>query len=149
MVDTLATFTGSFIGLATVAGIFVVGLIALWGIIDKQIRDRRKAALDGADDVIGILKEKVQVLEDKVRDLEEERDEHTGQIRELKATNETLTKILQGRDEATLAFQREVLEAVKTIGEVQGIVCAVEKQIGTMAESIDRLSKAVEAGRKA
>ena len=146
--ESIGETTGAILGVLAVIGVIVVGAVALWGVIDRKIRDRRKEALDGADDVINILKEKVEVLTTRVNDLEDEQEEHIRQIRELKATNETLTRILQGRDEATLAFQREVLASVKISGETNGMVRNVETQVGKMADAMTRLAQAIEGQGK-
>lgn len=135
-------------GILAVITVIVVGAVALWGVIDRKMRDRRKEALDGAEDVIGILKEKVEALTTRVNDLEDEQEEHIRQIRELKATNETLTKILQGRDEATIAFQQQVLAAAKIAGDTNSMVKSVETQVGTMADAMTRLAEAIEGQRK-
>ena len=131
------------IGWLTLLGFVAVGAVAIWGIIDKTVRDRRKDALEAADSLIHTLNERIDGLETRINDLEEERDAQATQITELKATNELLTKILQGRDESTLAFQREVLAAVKIGVETNGIVKKTEEHLGTLAKSISELADAV------
>lgn len=148
MIETLSQYLGTTLTFAGVATLVFLGLLAAWGIWDKTLRDRRKEAVAGAEDVIELLEKKVQVLTGRVDELEDEQEEHIRQIRELKATNDTLTKILQGRDEATLAFQREVLNAVKLGVETNGVVKNVEAQIGTMATAIVRLAEAIEKDRE-
>lgn len=147
MVESLSQIFGTTLAFGGVLTLIVLGLLAAWGIYDKTLRDRRKEAVAGADDVIRLLKEQVDALSNRVQDLEDEQEIHIRQITELKATNETLTKILQGRDEATLAFQREVLAAVKLGGETNEITRRVEGQIGTMSAALLRLAEAIEKDR--
>lgn len=134
-----------FLGWIGVLTVLVVGGLAVWGLIDRQLRDRRKDALDAADGLINTLQETIDELKGRVKDLEDEHKEHTRQIGEMKATNDTLTKILQGRDENTVAFQHKVLEATGTAKETNGIVKKMEASITTMADAMTRLAAAIEA----
>jgi len=135
----METFLGlpdSIAGWIGVIGVIVVGGVAVWGLIDKTMRDRRKDAIDAADDVIVVLKEKVEILEKKVKTLEDEQGVHIKQITELRATNETLTKILQGRDDKTIEFQRGVTQ---NVAEIHEIVKATEEHLANLADAIQKL----------
>lgn len=138
----METFLGlpdSIAGWIGIIGVIVVGGVAVWGLIDKAMRDRRKDAIDAADDVIVVLKEKVEILEKKVKTLEDEQSVHIKQITELRATNETLTKILQGRDDRTLDFQRVVIESTQNVAEIHEIVKATEGHLANLADAIQKL----------
>lgn len=147
MQELIASLPSTFLGWIGILTVVIVGILGAWGIFDRTMRDRRKDALDGADDIIGVLEKKIQLLEGRVTELENEREIHTTQITELKATNETLTKILHGRDETTMAFQHRVLEATGTAKETNGIVKKMEESVKTMAEAMTRLASAIEKGK--
>jgi len=132
------------VGWLGIITLIIVGAVAVWGVIDKTMRDRRKEALEAADGLINTLKEQIETLTGRVDDLEEEQELHIKQLTELKATNELLTKILQGRDETTLAFQRQMLEAVKIGSETNSIVRNTESQIGKLTEAIGSLVNVLE-----
>lgn len=90
---------------------------------------------DGADDrLIGILKQTVDELEKKVNKQDEDIKSLVGKVDRLKYINETLTKVLQGRDEATLAFQRELLNSASTAKETNQIAQNLEKSIGRLTD---------------
>jgi tRNA U34 5-carboxymethylaminomethyl modifying GTPase MnmE/TrmE len=90
-----------------------LGGVAIWGIIDKQLRDRRKDALDASDSLVNTLQKTINELKTKVDLMEEEQETLIKQMLELKTINETLTKILQGRDETSLIYQKELLAVAK------------------------------------
>lgn len=145
MTSALAQLPQTLVGWAGFITLIIVGVFAVWGLFDKTLRDRRKDAVAAADDVIKALNERVDQLTNRVEELETEQAVHIKQIAELKATNETLTKILQGRDENTIKFQKEVGDAIKTTNGINEIIKKVERQVGTMAEAMERLAKALEA----
>jgi hypothetical protein len=105
---------------------------------------------DGADDrLIKILKETVDTLEKRVTKQDEDIRGLTKTVTELKTTNETLTKVLQGRDDTTLTFQREVLRAVGIGVETNEIAKRNEKSLGKLIDIISAHIVAIEtAGDK-
>lgn len=101
---------------------------------------------DGADDrLIGILKETVDALEKKVDDqkiehdttvltLTKKIDDLTKKVDDLERENETLVHVLQGRDKATLEFQKQMLEAVKISMETNGLAKETSQRVGELVE---------------
>lgn len=77
---------------------------------------------DGADDrLINILKGTVDELDKKVNKQTTDIETLTKKVGELEKENETLVKVLQGRDEATILFQRQMLEMVRVAIETNGL----------------------------
>lgn len=100
---------------------------------------------DGADDrLINILKQTVEELERKVEKQDIDIRALSAKVNDLKSANDTLTKVLQGRDEATLAFQKEVLLSVSTVHETNGIVKQLESSFGKLADLISAHILAIE-----
>lgn len=100
---------------------------------------------DGSDDrLIGILQKTVDELEKKVNKQDVDIQALTTKVADLKSTNDTLTKVLQGRDEATLAFQSKVLEAVALAHETNGTTKALEKSMGKLTDLISAHIVAIE-----
>ena len=140
----LASLPNTLLGWLAVATAVASGAVAGWGLVDRQMRDRRKDGLDAAADLVSILHTTVNELKERVAELEDEHLVHTREIAELRATKETRTKILQGRDENTMQFQHKVMEAVAIGIDTNKTVRSVEKQIGEMASAINRLAGALE-----
>lgn len=100
---------------------------------------------DGSDDrLIGILQKTVDELEKKVNKQDSDIQALTAKVADLKSTNDTLTKVLQGRDEATLAFQAKVLEAVTIAHETNGRSKELEKSMNKLTDLISAHIVAIE-----
>lgn len=104
---------------------------------------------DGADDrLIKILQTTVEEMEKKVDSQGEEIEELTLKVAALTTTNETLTRILQGRDENTQRFQAEVLAAVKIGGDTNEIAKRNEVSLGKLTDLISAHIVAMETSGK-
>jgi hypothetical protein len=89
-----------------------------------------KTGVDRADErLIKILQGTVAELEKKVALLENEQELLINKVNELQRTNETLASVLQGRDEGTLRFQRDVMEAIRHRNDTHDLVVATNKAI--------------------
>lgn len=103
---------------------------------------------DGADDrLIGILKGTVEELEKKVNKQDEDIKGLVLRVAELKTTNETLTRILQGRDEATIEFQRNVMAAVSTARDTHDLAINMEKSLNKLTDLISAHIVAIETSK--
>lgn len=134
----------------------LIGIVAL-GFLAYIFYNRNK---DGADDrLIGILKETVEALEKKVDDQKKDHDDQVGQltkkideltekVEELDRENHTLVKVLQGRDEATLEFQKQMLEAVKIGMETNGLAKETSKRVADLIDIMSKHLVAVEKRQK-
>lgn len=116
---------------------------------------------DGADDrLIGILKQTVDALEKKVDDqkiehdstvltLTKKIDDLTKKVDDLERENETLVHVLQGRDKATLEFQKQMLEAVKISMETNGLAKETSQKVGELVDVMMKHLEVVEKNQKA
>jgi len=128
----------------TTVTLFIVGIIALWGVVDKVLRDRNKEKTSLEDKIRELYKAESQQLQAQVTKLSD-------QVKKLSTENEIITKIFQGRDEGTKEFQRQGFEAIKTSAKILEKVeithkIAVENHDGLMkmATSIENLVKIME-----
>ena len=123
--------------------IFFIAALLAAGFTAYLVYNRNK---DGSDDrLIGILKETVDALEKKVDDQKREHDETVGtltkkidnltkKVDDLERENGTLIEVLQGRDKATLDFQKQMLETVKISMETNGLAKESHQKISELIE---------------
>lgn len=94
---------------------------------------------DGSDDrLINILKQTVDALEEKVNKQSEDIEALTRKVDDLERENGTLIEVLQGRDKATLDFQRQMLETVKISMETNGLAKESHQKISELIEIMGR-----------
>lgn len=118
MKEFFSTIPGIVISLGAILAVVVTGLLYALGLWKK--------GKDGEDDrLIKILEGTVNALKVKVDNQKEEYDETIGKLTDkidtltskvehLEKENETLTKVLQGRDEQTQLFYKKAFEAIET-----------------------------------
>ncbi len=68
-----------------------------------------------SSELIELLQKTVDALKNEVGDLQKAHLENVKEISRMRGENETLTKILQGRDDATVRFQQEGFKAYQAI----------------------------------
>lgn len=140
--DTIPGVIVSIGGILAVVIIGIMYVIGLW-----------KGKKDQQDDrLIKILEDTVKALEKKVNDQKKESDETvsklskkiddlTNKVDELERENKTLVDVLQGRDKATIDFQKQMLETVRLSIETNGLAKQtsdrLEKLIGLMTEHLE------------
>lgn len=93
----------------------LVGAFAIYAAFDKLKKERRKEADTIDDRLITLLKSTVDALERRVKDLEESQRQATIEMAKLRTENEVMTKLLQGRDSATIDYQKKGVEAIEMI----------------------------------
>ncbi len=106
----LTELPNTFLGWVTVIGLVVTGAFALFGVFDKMRRGREDEADENGDRLISILQGTVEQLEKKVNKQTADIEELTGKVNLLSKENETLIKILQGKDERTIAIYKKIDE---------------------------------------
>lgn len=103
---------------------------------------------DGADDrLINILKNTVDQLEKKVNQQTTDIAELTKKVDALEKENETLVKVLQGKDEETQKFYKQAFEAMAVAKTTHELVVAIGESIKATNQSLTKFIEA-EAKRK-
>lgn len=101
--------------IVAIIGVIIYGVFAVVSFFDKGRKDK-EAEADKADErVIFLLKEQVTALEKKVAEQAKDIKDMTLKLEALIAENKTLREVLQGRDQATLAYQQKGLAVMETI----------------------------------
>lgn len=122
-------FVNQFGGWAGIAAFIIVGIFAIIGMVDKSTRARRK-------EVAELLKEQVDALEGKVELLSK-------QVEELKKENETLIRVLQGRDEQTQLFYKKGFESMKTIDESLSLMKVMNDKMDVIRQENGNVGKLI------
>ena len=124
--------------------IVILGIFSLLSLIDKTRRDRSKLASDETKDLIDILQEKITALEGRVTTAENNAAIAKDEAIKVKAENGTLRDILQGRDNATVEFQKSAMDAIKVSYDTNRIGLENSKKLDSANQNIERLAKAIE-----
>lgn len=116
---------------------WVVGVIAVGFSVVKAYSDgfsaTEKAKDAASKELVQILQATVETLKEEMKELQSNHIMNVTAIAQLKGENETLLKILQGRDEKYLAFQQEGFAAFKRIenneGDIKRLIDLLEKNL--------------------
>lgn len=116
---------------------WIVGVIAVGFSVIKAYSDGFSATEKAKDiaskELVQILQATVETLKEEMKELQSNHIMNVTAIAQLKGENETLLKILQGRDEKYLAFQQEGFAAFKRIenneGDIKKLIDLLEKNL--------------------
>jgi len=128
--------TGTIIIIVTLV---VGGAVAVYGLWDKNVRDRRKDGDQSEDRLIDLLKKTVDELEKKVNQQAADIKVITTKMQHLEKENQTLVKVLQGRDDATQQFYRQMLESIKVTQSTHDTVTTLAKSVQDTVTNMTRL----------
>lgn len=135
------TTLSDWIGVAIIAvPLSIAGMFALFGIFDKTRRERNKMNDDADDRLINLLQQTVGELEKKVNQADDDIKGLTKEIEGLKAKNQTLMDVLQGKDNVTQEFYKQAYDVFGVAKETNGLVkqtnVNIEKLISLMNEHL-------------
>ena len=126
MQQFFTSIPGTAVSFIAIGAVVILGILFLAGLWKK--------GKDGEDDrLIKILEGTVNALEKKVDDQKKEHDETVGMLTKkidtltekvdhLEKENETLTKVLQGKDEATQKFYEQAFKAIDKTNNIFDMV---------------------------
>ncbi len=121
----------------TIVIIVVGGAAGLYMLSD--FRDKRRKKLDASDDrLIGLLQTTVSELEKKVNKQTDDIESLTKKVTALERENETLVKVLQGRDAQTQKFYEQGFQSMRKTDEIHEGIEALTKVVQKLGESIER-----------
>lgn len=136
--------TGTFLDWIAVIGMVIVGLVSIYGLLDRENRKRQNDN-DAADDrLIKLLQGTVDSLEKQVNELTTQVGELGNKVTKLQAENGMLRSILQGRDENTKAEKKAYQEAIVIVEENNTFVKQNAKNIEKTNKNIERIAKLME-----
>lgn len=116
---------------------WIVGLIAVsFAAIQAYANGfsaTEKAKDNASKDLVKILQATVETLKEEMKDLQAMHLQNVQAIARLTGENDTLLKILQGRDDTYLKFQQEGFAAFKRIenneGDIKKLIELLEKNL--------------------
>ncbi len=132
--DTLDTI----LSVAGAIGIVVVGIFSVLSMIDRQGKRKREES-DAADDrLVSILKGTVAELREKVDGLSNQLGEQAKKILKLETENNTLTRVLQGRDADMKSLYENANATKKFTEENRKLLLGVNKNVERLAVAIEK-----------
>lgn len=141
--ETVQVPTGV-VGLASMISVIVLGIFALINLIDKGLSSRRKQISDADKELITTLQEQVKTLKEKAEAAETRSLNTQMDFEKLKSENLTLREILQGRDQASLEFQKAGMEAIRRADTSYQLIEKTFTLVSGHTASIEKLYKAIE-----
>lgn len=130
--------------LISIISVVILGLFGITSLLDKSRRDRSKVASEETKELIEILQQKITALEDRVTTAEQNAAIAKDEAIKVKAENGTLREILQGRDMATVEFQKSAMDAIKIVYETSTIAKENSIKLDAANKNIERLAVAIE-----
>jgi len=115
----------------------IVGIFALWGILDKSLKERNKEKTSLEDKVRALYQEESKQLQEQVNTMGE-------QIKRLTTENEVITKIFQGRDNQTVEFQKTGFETMKQFAITNQLVAETHKIAIMNKNGLEKMGKNIE-----
>lgn len=128
----------------SIVTVIVLGAFSVATLFDKGRRDRSKLASEETQELISILQQKIKALEDRVTTTESDAKTAKEEAIKVKAENGTLREILQGRDAATIEFQKQAMEAMKVGYDTNKMAHENSLKLDAANKNIERLAKAIE-----
>lgn len=135
MTETAHAFTTIIGGLALVA----MGGLAVFYYLDKERRARKKEEDEADDRLIKLLQETIKELDQKVKSLEAWKQEREKEMAALRAENQTLIRVLQGRDRDSEDFRRMAAESFKLTAEIHAFTRQTSEGITKLSGILERL----------
>lgn len=131
--------------IVTALVVVILGMASGFYFFDRDRRSRRLEEKEADSRLVNILQTTVKELDKKVKKQGEKMDELTKEVDTLKHENETLIKVLQGRDEATQEFQRRVLESITISEQTHQLVVKVAEGLTKANETMVKMISLIEA----
>lgn len=129
----LTTLTAEFGAIAGyIVGAIGVGFAAIQA-YSSGFSATEKAKDQASQELVKILQATVETLKAEMKEMQQNHIGNVTAIAQLKGENETLLKILQGRDEKYLKFQQEGFAAFKRVESTQSdmrrLISLLEKNL--------------------
>lgn len=122
----------------------VVGLIAIYGLFDKKVKDKLGEENTLEDRIRNLYKEESDAQTKKITDLTEKVNSLEKEMTRVSDENKVFKDVFQGRDSQTLEFQRQGFDAIKKANELHAMLVE-QKEIALQTnKNIERLATAIE-----
>lgn len=136
--------TGTILDWLALAGMVILGVIAVFGLIDRE-KKKRDQTIDAADDrLIKLLQGTVSSLEKQVNKLSMKVGDLSGKVNKLQTENDILRSILQGKDDDSEQYRKGVNRALTKADKTHEIVGSNSKYLNKINKNIERLAGLME-----
>lgn len=133
------------IGLITLV---ILGLVAIYGVFDGAVKTRTKEKDTLEEKLISTFRERVGQLEQSLKETVVDLEKMRGELIKLKTENLLLTSILKGRDDDSIKYREQVLEAIKLAPEILELSRNHQRDMEHLLRSMDILSLRVSKGEE-
>lgn len=123
--------------LSPILSLLVVGAFAFASLFDGGLKKRRQEADQLDEKLIKNLKETVQQMQQELTTLKVSREHDLDRIKKLEAENILLTKVLQGRGDDQLAYQKQAMEAMENTKTILKISQATNERMGELYKLLE------------
>lgn len=129
--------------LVTILTLDVLGLFAIIGLFEKGRRDQMKQKDEQIEILIQTMKDRIDLLSTEVKEAKDEAKGATVKFEKMKSENDTLIKVLQGRDETMQKFIADGFGAMRLGAQTHDLAVQNNGYLKKLAESMAELNKAL------
>jgi len=128
----------------TALTLIIFGLVALIGIFDRNMRDRRKETDAQEDRIIDLYKVEIEELNKSLAKTNKEIEILKAKMLKLETENSVMTKLIQGRDTEAIKYRERGIQTMDMALAMSGNIIENGESIKKCIKSIERLAKAIE-----
>lgn len=131
-------FASQFGSWLVIGAAVVLGGVALYGLFDKRRGEVKKEETAVEDRLIALMKQEREELNKRLDEQDDTITELEAKVDKMTHENELLVKVLQGKDEASLKFQKDAYEAMGKLNLVFELGKSTSENLGKLITLLDR-----------
>lgn len=128
----------------TVVSVEIVGLVALFGIFDKNLKERRKEKDELDQGLINGFKEQVAQLENRIFKQQEEFKLLRDNFITITSENSTLKELIKERDKDSLDYKKKAMDTMQKADKIFQMTVDNSTVMVELSKSVQNLYKVME-----